>query len=490
MKFKDILAWVKSHIVIVISCILILAVLPTAFFFSKTWHEKLLKNVQTKADAELAKTKVSVTYALPKVDPKVQPVTMSGAPNQKLTDFFAKTREQMLAEVEKLSTKGANFNRGVGPQAQGVGRSEFKPLVDGLFPKPALTPEQIKQGASREVEQIKLNDMEDSLLGKAGKPNPYQQLLDGIRAGQPPSGEHVFQILKDVNDREKERITANSRELTPEEQKALAQLLKDRRLGEYQAIARSLGVYADINIFPSSGGADASGSRRPADSALSLMPTRAIPAKQLNLGRVFIWQWDLWTLSDFFNAVRLANTGKDGKLMGVDQGVVKRILNVQITQPEDMKSLAKETEKTESTGFPDTTTTETPVVPDPPIDQSKSVVGWIRSGGNNVYEVRSMRVRLIASSARLNQFIDSLQRTNFIAVTDLDLTQIDPWEHLAEGYFYGDEHVVQVDMTIESAWLTSWLLPLMPADLQVALGRTPPAETPAEGAEAAPTEPK
>lgn len=479
MKFKDILAWVKSHLAIVVSCILILAILPTAFFFSKSWQDKLLKGVQTKAEAELAKTKVSVTYALPKVDPKIEPVTLSGAPNDKVTEFFRKTREQMLAEVEKLSTKGVDFNRGVGPQAQGVGRSEFKPIVADLFPKPKLTPEQEKQGARREVEQIRLNDMEDALLGKAGRPNPYQSLLAGLRAGIPPTSDHVFQVLKDVHDREKERITANSRDLTPEEKKTLDQLLKDRRLGEYQATARNIGVYADISIFPSAS-SDTSGSRR-MDSAISMMPTGAIPARQLNLGRTFLWQWDLWALSDFFNAVRLANSGKDGKLMGVDASVVKRIMAVQVYQPEEMKALAMEKDKVENEPAADAAT-ETATVPDPPIDRSRSVVGWIRSGGNNVYEVRTMRVRIVASSARLSEFIDALQRTNFIAVTDLDLRQIDPWEHLAEGYFYGDEHVVQADMTVESAWLNSWLLPIMPADLQVALGRTPPAEPAAEGA--------
>lgn len=488
MKFKDILAWVKSHLAIVVSCILILAILPTAFILSKSWHEKLLKSVQTKAEAELAKTKVSVTYALPKVDPKLEPVTLSGAPNDKATEFFRKTREQMLAEVEKLANKGVEFNRGAGPQAAAVGRGEFKPIVADIFPKPKLTPEQEKQGARREVEQIKLNDMEDALLGKAGKPNPYQQLLAGVRAGMPPAPDHVFQVIKDVNDREKERITANARELTPEEKKALDQLLKDRRLGEYQAVARNIGVYADMSIFPTAGSGE-QGNRK-SESSLSLMPTGAIPARQLNLGRTFIWQWDLWALSDFFNAVRLANTGKDGKPLGVDAAVVKRVLAAQIQQPEDMKPLAMEKERVENEPAPEATTETPPALPDPPIDRSRNVVGWIRSGGNTVYEVRTMRVSVIASSARLSQFIDALQRTNFIAVTDLDLRQIDPWEHLSEGYFYGDEHVVKADMTIESAWLNSWLLPMMPADLQVALGRTPPAEPAAEGTDAATSQPK
>ena len=40
---KDILAWVKSHIVIVISTVFILAVLPVAFFFSTTWLKKIVK---------------------------------------------------------------------------------------------------------------------------------------------------------------------------------------------------------------------------------------------------------------------------------------------------------------------------------------------------------------------------------------------------------------------------------------------------------------
>lgn len=478
MKFKDILAWCKAHIIIVASVLLIIAILPVAAFFSMKWHKSIVDGVQKRADAELAKTKVSVTYALPQIDIGGQSITKSDAPNAKLTEFFSKTREQMLAEVEQLAKKGDDFNRGVGPQAASVGRGEYKFLVEGLFPRPKLTPEQEKQNALKEVEGAILRDFEDRLLGKGGQPTPYAALLTNVRAGQPPNPEMVSEIVRDLNQREREKITAGNRQLTTEETERLNQLLKDRRLGEYRATARSIGVYASPDVFAS--GSMGSGAGASSNWPISYVPVDSIPALLQNRARAFIWQWDIWAMQDIFNAIRLANTDASGKPTGVDQSVVKRLVRVEMFQPEDMLTIASESRRDESSGDPLSAPEVPAAAPSPPIDRSRSLAGWIRSGGNPVYEVRRARVTAVVSSARINQFIDALQRTNFIAVSDLDLTSVDVWEHLKQGYFYGDEHVVQATFVIDSAWLNSWLLPKMPDELIVALGRTPPEPAPTD----------
>ena len=490
MKFKDILGWCKAHIIIVVSVLLIIAILPVAAFFSMQWHKSILDKVQKRADAEMAKTKVSVTYALPQIDIAGQGISKSDAPNAKLTEFFSKTREQMLAEVEQLAKKGDDFNKGVGPQATSVGRGEYKFLVDGLFPKPKLTPEQEKQNAMKEVEGAILRDFEDRLLGKGGQPTPYAGLLAGVRAGQPPNPEMVAEIIRDLNQREREKITAGNRQLTPEETERLNQLLKDRRLGEYRATARQIGVYAAPDAFAS--GTISSTGAGGAAWPVSYVPTDSIPAGLQNRARAFVWQWDIWAMQDIFNAIRLANIDSSGKPTGVDQSVVKRIVRIEMLQPEDMKPIAGESARESSGEDPFATAEAPPAVPSPPIDRSRSLAGWIRSGGNGVYEVRRARVKAIVSSARINQFVDALQRTNFIAVSDLDLASVDVWDHLRQGYFYGDEHVVEATFVIDSAWLNSWLLPKMPDELLVALGRTPPEPAPTDPGstgEAAPATP-
>lgn len=64
-----------------------------------------------------------------------------------------------------------NFNKGVGPEAAAVGRSEFKPLVDGLFPKVALTTgEAADANAAHNKEQAKLNEMERLAWASEGTP--------------------------------------------------------------------------------------------------------------------------------------------------------------------------------------------------------------------------------------------------------------------------------------------------------------------------------
>jgi hypothetical protein len=103
---------------------------------------------------------------------------------------------------------------------------------------------------------------------------------------------------------------------------------------------------------------------------------------------------------------------------------------------------------------------------------------------NKVYDVRRAEMVVVVSSARLNEFLAAIARTNFMTVTDMDLTKVDAWDALRQGYFYGDEHVVRARLTIESVWLRDWMTEFMPRSIRNALeiaeptladGGTPPA---------------
>jgi hypothetical protein len=107
-----------------------------------------------------------------------------------------------------------------------------------------------------------------------------------------------------------------------------------------------------------------------------------------------------------------------------------------------------------------------PAAPPPPavavpLDFNVSFTG--RSAPNSVYDTRAISLSAVVSSARLPDFINAIERTNFMTVTDMDLSEVDPWADLAAGYFYGNEHVVRVNLVIETVWLRSWTSKFMPA---------------------------
>ena len=57
-----------------------------------------------------------------------------------------------------------------------------------------------------------------------------------------------------------------------------------------------------------------------------------------------------------------------------------------------------------------------------------------------------------------------------MTVTDVDLQEVDIWEELRQGYYYGTEHVVRATISVETVWLRSWVTPIMPDPVKQTLG--------------------
>ncbi len=483
MKFKSILAWVKSHIGIVISCIVLLVSIPAAFVGSNMWMSKTLKDVEAKGKAELTKVdSLKIDYTLPAIDPSVPAISVKQEPNARMTEVFAAARAKVIEQSKAVVTGFEEFNRGVGNEAKAVGRSEHKPLVEGLFPQVAMSDAQRANQAQREdAERAKFNEMEDALLGKRGRPNPYMQTLAIARAGAPLGEQEMGDMLRDTATRYREQVTSNSRQLTDEEAETMKNMLIDRRMGALRSKAGQLGVYASMDVFetPRVAGENARGGRM-SDAGEGGLKARfiatgtSIEPSELTLPKLFLKQWDIWFMNDMMHAVALANRGAGDKPQGIEQNVVKRIVKMRVFEVEDIKSLdpkpASEAGSTMEITEPTAPTAPTGGVPGfEPLDPSKSITGVVRGGWNKTYEVRRGELVVIASSARLQQLIAAISRTNLMTVTGVNIEYIDMWEHAREGYFYGDEHVVQVTLQIESLWLKQWLLPLMPVDLQKAM---------------------
>ena len=99
---------------------------------------------------------------------------------------------------------------------------------------------------------------------------------------------------------------------------------------------------------------------------------------------------------------------------------------------------------------------------------------------NPIFDVRRMELELIVSSARLQDVINAIHRTNFMTVTLVNIEAVAPEAELGQGFDYGGEHVVRAKLDIESVWLRSWTAKLMPKVLRGALAI--PEVAPAEAA--------
>lgn len=440
---KPILEWIKGHLMVVISTLVVLVVLPVGYIFSSKWND----SIKTKRAAEVKtytdKLALKVSYAIPALDPSEAAVTQSDVPNAARTEFFRKHRELVLQQAEGVVARAVEFNQ-----------RDHKPLVAGLFPD-----------AKGEALQTLPFELADRLIGKEGRPSAYQELLDSVRAGGPRAAESLAPILLDVETREREAILGQNanRQLTREESARILEKVVSRRLGEYQARARELTFYAGLDAFA-------------VDSARGMSLLRVKPKMLPRLDECFGWQADYWMFSDIFEALAAANSDSGGRPLSVDQGAVKRVIRV----------LLKDTPYARierSSPQPGSETTETPPAANPNAeikpDFAKSITGRWSGPENGLYDLRHATIEVIVDSAQIPRLFDAFARTNFMTITNINLAEVDAWSELDKGFYYGDSSVVKATIELETVWLRSWMQPWFPKSVRTQLGI--PEDKPAEG---------
>ncbi len=449
---KPVLNWIKANLVAVICVVVVLIALPVAWFFSSRWNTEIKTEREAEVGREMqAITQARVDYTIPSYEPGGEPVSLATEPNDALTRWFKAQREQVKGQADALVERVIAFNKGEGADAQAVGRRPHTPLIERLFPAP--------QGDPTE----RFYEMEDALLGKRGRTNPYDALLKRINAGGPPDAVRVAEAVENVRARELEKFSA-TRQPTPEEQAEIQKKLIERRIAEYQSRARDLSVYATTAVFESD---QKKGAAIPTEQLVGLYSRE--PAR-LRPMRFFLWQWDLWTYTDLLEAVRVANTGTGNRPLNIVQAPVKRIESVSAREVEGVFADPAAPDPMAGMGM-GAAAAPTPAVPGGLVtDPTVSITGRTRGDWNTLYDVRRADMRLIVDSKRVDEVIRAFSATNLMTVLDMDIEQVDVWEHLREGYYYGPDHVVRLNLTIETLWLRPWTSKLMPEILRNALG--------------------
>ena len=106
---------------------------------------------------------------------------------------------------------------------------------------------------------------------------------------------------------------------------------------------------------------------------------------------------------------------------------------------------------------------------DTPLDEDFSVSHTGRRS-NAIYDVRHVSVTLRIDSQRLTEFFEALSKVNFMTVLRVNMTDVDEYEALAEGFVYGNADVVELEVLIETIWLRDWTSQYMPNRIKSQLG--------------------
>jgi hypothetical protein len=444
---KKVLNWVKAQWLVVLFLALVLIAVPCGFIFGRMWHSKILEEqAKLASDKQKAIDGAKVTYSVASPVPGVPGIDDKGEPNAKKTEFFTAAKARFEAE-----SKGV-VEAAIAHHAGSPDRPRFPVLVQDLFPSPK-NPGDLNR---RTLDFVK------ALVGDDKRPSAYKDMLAIARAGSVADPKQVAQELADEYSRQLEQVRGNNKDFAMDEaqEKRIKEIMVGKRLGLYQRRASDIGLYATTDNLP-------------ANPAKVL---RVIPATPPSIQECFAWQADLWAITEVIRAIALANTpAGESTSASVDRAVVKRLLMV---EPLTWLRLARATEE-EPFNQPEARPADTGAA----VDGVSSLIApkWGASvtgrwGGktNKLYDVRDVRLTVIVSSARLPEFIDAISRSNFMAVTKVDLSKVDMWADLEAGYYYGEENVVRATIDIEMVWFKSWLDPIVPTtSLRDQLGLAP-----------------
>ena len=437
---NKIIGWIKGNLLIVISIVLIVLLLPAGWYFSNGWNKSIKEKATDAYNTEKRQleSKSRVTYALPAVLEGEETITDTRAPNPAVTSFFENQKDERKKQVLEVVERGVALNR-----------RDHDSLVPGLLPKAA---------DERSLRRLGL-EMAEQIAGPRDEPqlSVYSRLLRRLNADRPTDPETLGVTLVEHKQHEQERFEASNPDgrMTDAQTDQLENGLVAKRLGEYKGRAEALTFYCSTDAIYTA-----------PTEPFSVVPATPPPPSMITEAGVFNWLWDYWVISDVLEAVSSANTNASSGAMSIPIAPVKRVERVRVSKmpvapagnPDDDQFGGRPVARPASTGSQDG-----PVA-------APSYTGHTGGVAGASYDIRTVELRIVASSKDLPRFFDALAKTNYMTVTDVDLYEVDVWADLKEGYFYGSDHVVRAVLTIETVWLRSWTKDFMPDAVRAALG--------------------
>jgi hypothetical protein len=388
---------------------------PVMFVISSGMNAGVRKTVEDETRRlSQALNALEVTYSVEPVMPGLPGYSAKRPPNAATTAALKGLIAQNIEQVDQARDFVTAFNR-----------NDFQPIIEGLFPKP----EESASVAKRDAMARRWVAWNADFLRDAG-------------AGRPPAPEEVARRVEEKRLREVDRLVGVNPDpaaITPEIEAEIRAALVQERLSAYSGPAQQ-----SILFYAAPG------------ALASVAPYTGTSVPELEL--CWEWQWVSWVNQMLIEAVRTANE----RDFAVAQAPVKRLELLEV------EPLAYPGGSTSVAGDP---TQEIPFQ----FEGSLTGRAYSPDNPNALYDIRYATMRMIVSSKRIPEILDAFASSNLITAIDLDIAAVDDIEALADaGYYFGGEHVVRMQVRVETIWLREWMRDFMPPVVRARLGVQPP----------------
>ncbi len=412
--------WVRGHLVIVISALLILASMGLLFGWINGAMADFKQGLAARSgDLRTIEQHINRTVSnVPSDDPDQPTRSLELTINPASVDALKQIFQRMNGGFAQLFETVTAFNR-VGLD----GRNAHEPLVDNLFPGPASNNARFN---ARQAYQRALRAI-------------YANVLN---AGTPPTPESIELRLATVQQK-----YLTSRLGASESDPQLVRQKVDTRLSLLADRARDIRVYGQPPVF---GGEAATG-------GLFDVAPWATGGDRPSMTQLWHGQVELWVQQDLAMAIALANRPNPGSAAtpSVLNLPVKRILSMVVEDnyfdPPDTPSPARRG----SADDPATVNYQPPDLNEPIVSYyDLSPTGRV---SNDLYDVRHARLSVIIDSTRIPRLLNAIAQVNLMTPVIESISTVDQTDALAAGYLYGDGvDVVQLDLRVETLWLRPW----------------------------------
>jgi len=476
---KNVMTWLKSNIVVVASVVVMIASLVGLYMVAsrkRAFNDLLSQRI----------AKVNEIDGLRNTAVTIDPASEEGQPVRLSMTINEPTIEKRKLANEKIEASAAR----VIDLIHDINRRGHVPMTKGLFPKPA-------DSGALHLSKVEYRRLLREML------QPFEPGASGPRldAGEPPAKEVIDRTLEEA---EKGFLAGmgidvtkkvSDKDLSSKEFEQLLQRKRERLVRLLRNRAESIHVYAKSNIdlkgFPFEVGAW---------SAAAAIP---------DIKTVWEGQMELWIQQDLARAIAMTNRVRD-PASNVITAPVKEILGAKVidgilrgwvgfNSEGGLSSKYKLKQQQNPFGmFPGMMPGMMPGMgypgmypgmgypgmegmPGMPGTQAKKKkkkkvkkgevkpdfkLSTTGRNSNDYYDVHHAELKVLVDSARLPELIENIQRVNLMTVLDVTLSDIDEYSKLREGYFYGDDDVVEATLIIETVWLRDWLDKLMPKEVK------------------------
>ena len=410
--------WLRSNILIVVCLVVILLALVSLYWPTYAQSSAFREEVAGRQQ------QLSTIRQLQNATVTVPPEEIDAPPRE----LELVVNEAAIAKLENVYSQLEEEYSGIYDRASEINRFGHEAMLQGLFPSPTT--------GSKPFE------------ARRAYLAAFDRLYQQMDAGTPPSAMEIETLLARASALSRPGLagSGNANQSEEERQEALRRQA-DQLVKRYQDAALSHHVYAAPPELNYPQGVWNTGAFQ--------IGQWAQPTGKPNMFQIWEGQLQLWIQQDMAAAIGLANE-VDNPEVSLVQMPIKRVLSMTV-KPEYVGAppppALGEGTGTEAETSSSATSLQQAMNQRVPGDFTASPTG---RATNPIYDVREAVLSIIVDSQQIPKVINAINSVNFMTVIGMDMAEVNEYEHLQEGYYYGDGDVVQLDLTIETIWLRSW----------------------------------